>query len=182
MSSPSSSTRPVIHPSSLSSCIRLSVRRKVDLPQPDGPISACTRFGAKRSDTLFTAVNLPYIAVRRSVSIWMVSAMAAALPGGEPGPDAQDQDHHDEDERRRPGIRMPLLERAGGIGVYRERQRGHRLPDAGDEILAPERREEQRRRLAGDAGHRQEAAGDDARQGGTHHHKERRAPAGIPQR
>src|SRR6185437_1031794 len=69
MSSPSSSTRPVIQPFSESSCIRLSVRRKVDLPQPDGPISACTRLAVKLSETPFTAVNLPYIAVSLSDSI-----------------------------------------------------------------------------------------------------------------
>ncbi len=69
MSSPSSSTRPVIQPFSESSCIRLRVRRKVDLPQPEGPIRACTWLGAKPSDTPFTAVNLPYIAVSLSVAI-----------------------------------------------------------------------------------------------------------------
>src|SRR6476659_5558911 len=69
MSSPSSRTRPVIQPCSDNSCIRLRVRRKVDLPQPDGPISACTRLGTKLSDTPFTAVNLPYIADSLSVTI-----------------------------------------------------------------------------------------------------------------
>src|SRR4051794_28958016 len=43
MSSPSSSTRPARLAPGTSSCIRLRMRRNVDLPQPDGPIRAVTR-------------------------------------------------------------------------------------------------------------------------------------------
>ena len=35
----------------ISSFMRLSERRNVDLPQPDGPISAVTRFSAISIDT-----------------------------------------------------------------------------------------------------------------------------------
>src|SRR5215210_7179583 len=120
MSSPSSSTRPVIHPSSESSCIRLMVRRKVDLPQPDGPISACTRLVSKPSETPFTAVNLPYIAVSLSVSIRIVAVWGGRWTGTvrsaasaieveppsdrEPRPDAQDEDDQDEDQGGGPGV------------------------------------------------------------------------------
>ena len=45
MSSPSSTTEPSTRAPGISSCIRLSERRKVDFPQPDEPISAVTRFG-----------------------------------------------------------------------------------------------------------------------------------------
>src|SRR5690348_12170841 len=129
MSSPSSSTRPVIQPFSDSSCIRLRVRRKVDLPQPEGPISACTRLAVKLRETPLTAVNLPYIAVSLSDSIrtrdgapgagevFAATRGAAVFTAGcfaslkagsaievEPLPDgetgAETQDEHDEDEHQ----------------------------------------------------------------------------------
>ncbi len=43
----------------MTSCMRLSVRRKVDLPQPDGPMNAVTVRGSMVSDTPSTARNLP---------------------------------------------------------------------------------------------------------------------------
>src|SRR5947209_2688339 len=106
MSWPSSKTRPVIHPPSTSSCIRLSVRRKVDFPQPDGPMSACTWLDAKDSVAPFTAVVLPYIAVSLSVSIrGFVSATGDLAPSDrEPSPDAEEEDDDDEDEGRGPGV------------------------------------------------------------------------------
>src|SRR6266511_3745234 len=120
MSSRSSSTRPVIHPSSDNSCIRLIVRRKVDLPQPDGPINACTRLVSNARETPFTAVNLPYIAVSLSVSTRTVAVWAGRWTGAvrraasaieveppadrQPRPDAQDEDHQDQDQSGGPGI------------------------------------------------------------------------------
>src|SRR3954447_23068576 len=85
MFSPSNKTRPVIQPPSESSCMRLRVRRKVDLPQPDGPISAWTRLLEKPSETPFTAVNLPYIAVSLSVSTCTLDAAPADTVGGRVG-------------------------------------------------------------------------------------------------
>src|SRR5688572_1067731 len=110
MSSPSRRIRPVIQPCSESSCIRLRVRRKVDLPQPDGPIRACTRLGTKPRDTPLTAVNLPYIAVSLSVTMRAVSLAGARcdsggrlkvssdieaepVPDGQTGSQAQDEHH-----------------------------------------------------------------------------------------
>src|SRR5687767_1129879 len=110
MSSPSRSTRPVIQPPSVSSCSRLSVRRKVDFPHPDGPISACTLLGANESDTPFTAVNFPYIAVSLSVTILGRSSGmgSGSSPEGQPGADAEDEDDDDEDQSGRPGELVPL--------------------------------------------------------------------------
>ena len=39
--------------------MRLSVRRNVDLPQPDGPMKAVTLRGSIESDTPSTARNSP---------------------------------------------------------------------------------------------------------------------------
>jgi hypothetical protein len=41
------------------SCIRFSDRRNVDLPQPDGPMSAVTLFGSMAMSTLSTALTPP---------------------------------------------------------------------------------------------------------------------------
>ena len=48
----------------------------MDFPHPDGPISAWTRWAWNPSDTLFTAVNFPYIAVSLSVSTRIVTGAA----------------------------------------------------------------------------------------------------------
>src|SRR4051812_39270170 len=132
MSSPSRRTRPVIQPCSDSSCIRLRVRRKVDLPQPDGPIRACTRLGGKASETPLTAVNFPYMAESLSVTMRAVGLGGASwrsggritagsaieaepVPDGQPGAQAQHEDHQDQYQCRGPGILMPLLVGAGGV-------------------------------------------------------------------
>src|SRR5512132_2578576 len=133
MSSPSSSTLPVIQPCSDNSCIRFRVRRKVDLPQPEGPIRAWTWLLSKASDTPLTAVNLPYMAVSLSVStrirrgfvvgaaaVFTVLSLRSGLtaasgievespPDGESGAETEDQDDQNEDECRCPGVAMPLF-------------------------------------------------------------------------
>jgi hypothetical protein len=43
----------------MNSCIRLSVRRNVDFPQPEGPMNAVTDFGSMLSVTSSTALNVP---------------------------------------------------------------------------------------------------------------------------
>src|SRR3954447_15391397 len=132
MSAPSSSTRPVIQPLSDSSCIRFKARRKVDLPHPEGPISAWTRLGAKVSDTDFTAVNLPYMADSLSVTLRGCRAMSCSGRGGtarlkvssaieaeaaygKAGSQAQYEDHQNQYQSGGPGVLMPLLVRAGGV-------------------------------------------------------------------
>ncbi len=59
MSAPSSRISPSTRAPGVSSCMRLIARSTVDLPQPDGPISAVTSFGAKSSETFCTAWFLP---------------------------------------------------------------------------------------------------------------------------
>src|SRR4051812_42237487 len=136
--------RPVIQPCSDSSCIRFSVRRKVDLPQPEGPMRAWTRLEGKPIETPFTAANLPYIAVSLSVTRrGRASVLAAGGAGtgsfrssvtaltagsaidsesaadGEPGAEAQDEHHENQHQRRGPGIAVPLR-----IGPSRIREHG----------------------------------------------------------
>ena len=59
MSSPSSSTAPSTRASGVTSCMRLSERSTVDLPQPEGPMKAVTLRGSTVSSTFATAWKLP---------------------------------------------------------------------------------------------------------------------------
>lgn len=62
MSSPSNRIFPVIVPRA-TSCIRLRHRRSVDLPQPDGPIIARTRFDGTSREMFFSAWVFPKYAL-----------------------------------------------------------------------------------------------------------------------
>src|SRR5712691_4005435 len=163
MSWPSSKTRPVIQPPSTSSCIRFRVRRKVDLPHPDGPMSACTWFDANDRVAPFTAVVLPYIAVSLSVSMrGLGSATGDLAPSNrQTRADAEEEDDEDQHQRGGPGEPMPLFIRAGRVREDGERQGRHRLVEFEAEILAAERGEQKRSGLAGDPGHREQGPGDD---------------------
>src|SRR5438046_6094610 len=178
-SAPSSSTRPVTQPPSDSSCIRFRHRRKVLLPQPDGPITAVTVWAGKRMQTSFTTARRPYRAVRRTVSSRSRASAggAMALPDGPAGGDAEQQHQRHEHEGRGPREAVPLLERPRGVLVDLVGQGLHRLRDAGREVQVAERGEEQGRRLDGDGGGAGETAGDDGG-GRSKRHDERHGPRG----
>jgi hypothetical protein len=59
MSVPSSSTWPASAALGTISCMRFRIRRKVDLPQPDGPISAVTVPGSMFSETRSSTLRWP---------------------------------------------------------------------------------------------------------------------------
>ena len=59
MSWPSKSDAPVVRTSSIRSFIRFRQRRNVDLPQPDGPISAVTSCRGKSMVMSNRACDLP---------------------------------------------------------------------------------------------------------------------------
>src|SRR2546422_8132765 len=147
MSAPSSSTRPVAQPPSDSSCMRFKHRRNVLLPHPDGPITAVTVCARTRRETSFTTARRPYNAVRRTVSRRRRTSAGGVmtLPDGPAGRDAQDQHEAHEHERGGPREAVPLLERAGGVREDLERQRLHRLADAGVEVKVAQRREQRGR-------------------------------------
>ena len=50
---------PLTRAPGITSCMRLSVRRKVDLPQPEGPMSAVTDLASIVIDTSSTARKSP---------------------------------------------------------------------------------------------------------------------------
>src|ERR1700728_3838368 len=51
MSSPSRRTSPASFAPDTDSCIRFKMRRKVDLPQPEGPMRAVTEAGGTNNET-----------------------------------------------------------------------------------------------------------------------------------
>src|SRR5690606_38060540 len=123
MSCSSSSTLPTTQAPGVISCIRLSVRRKVLLPHPEGPISAWTRLAASDIDTFLTAVNLPYIALRLSVRTCGVTSLTPceALAGCQSRREAECEHHQDQHQRRRPRQSVPLRIRALGILEHQQR-------------------------------------------------------------
>src|SRR5438874_12364736 len=60
MSSPSRTIRPLWCAPSICSFMRLRLRKKVDLPQPDGPIKATTEHSGIVSETSYRACVSPY--------------------------------------------------------------------------------------------------------------------------
>src|SRR5438034_2206193 len=108
MSSPSSSTLPVIQPPSESSCIRFRQRRNVVLPHPDGPINAVTVCRGNMSDTSFTTARRPYSAVSRAVSSWSRASAGGAmtLPNRPAGGEGEEQHESHQHERDRKSTRL----------------------------------------------------------------------------
>src|SRR4029077_21201661 len=102
MSSPCSSTLPVIQPPSDSSCMRFRQRRNVVLPHPDGPISAVTVCVGKRIDTSLTAAKRTYNAVSRTVSSCSRPSAGGAmtLPDRPAGGEGKGQHESHQHERR----------------------------------------------------------------------------------
>ena len=78
MSVPSSRTSPAMAAPGTSWCMRLSIRKNVDLPQPDGPISAVTAPARIVSDTCSSTMWSPNHAVMSRASS---SARGASLDG-----------------------------------------------------------------------------------------------------
>src|SRR5271165_6481183 len=79
MSTPSSTTEPESAAIGISSCIRLRMRRKVDFPQPDGPIRAVTMPGSIDRDTRSSTL----LVANQALTLFATSV--AGEVGAEPG-------------------------------------------------------------------------------------------------
>src|SRR2546430_3686816 len=182
-SAPSSSTEPVTQPPSDSSCMRFRQRRKVLLPQPDGPITAVTVCAGNRMDTSFTTARRPYRAVSRTASSWSRASAGCAMARSHDPAGREGEDQHETHEHQRggPGEAVPFVERAGPVGENLERQRLHRLQDARGEVQVAERREEQRRRLPPGARPAPETAREEPPPPRAGDDPPRGAPARIPE-
>src|SRR5260370_26182273 len=163
MSAPSSNTEPVTQPSSESSCMRLRQRRKVVLPQPDGPITAVTVCAGNRIDTSLTTARRPYRAVSRTASSCNRASAGGAmvLPDGRASGEGEHEHEDHEHQGRRPRLAVPFLEWPSRVHEDLERQGLHRLEHLGGEVQVAQRREKERRGLARDPGHADGATPDD---------------------
>src|SRR5687767_11258461 len=127
MSRPSSCTTPSARARGMVSCSRLRHRKKVDLPHPDGPMTAVTSRSRSSIVTLRMALDAPKYAVRRSTSRRgrprsgarrsIAGAGADSGFGDKAGNDTDDENHGDEDERTGPGEPMPFVVRTDGVRV-----------------------------------------------------------------
>src|SRR4051794_33356766 len=173
MSCPRKSTSPSTRASGIVSCIRFRHRSSVDLPHPDGPMIAVTSFDGKSSVTSRTACVDPKYACRswvcmagasgrskargaspavaRECEVASVICLSMPRADDEAGDHADHEDEPDEDERARPGLRMPFVVRADRVDEHLERQRRDGLRQLGREELIAECREQQWRRLPSDA-------------------------------
>src|SRR2546429_5350745 len=131
-SAPSSSTDPVTQPPSDSSCMRFRQRRKVLLPQPDGPITAVTVCAGNRMDTSFTTAHRPYRAVSRTALSWSRASAGCAMARSHDPAGREGEDQHETHEHQRggPGEAVPFVEPARPPGENPDRQPPHRLEDA----------------------------------------------------
>src|SRR5215470_117868 len=163
-SAPSTRTVPVTRAPGTTSCIRFRHRMNVDLPQPDGPMSAVTAFGAIEMPISCSTWCSPNHALRSLTR--MPSAMSPYPREAAACRDARRQTYHkhqaDENERAGPRLAMPVVVRRDCIREDLQGQRRDRLIEPLVPEAVAEGREEQRRRLSGyprDGDHR---AGDDA--------------------
>src|SRR3569623_565541 len=152
MSHPSSSTLPSTRAVGTVSCMRFRQRRKVDLPQPDGPMIAVTRRSVMFMVTSFTACTLPKYAFsaptwRRGGASDCVAARfinetssrklerSVATTGREASArcetrdEADDEDERDEDERSGPSEGMPCVIGTDRVGEDLQRQRSDGQPE-----------------------------------------------------
>src|SRR6266567_2898560 len=157
MSWSSRRTRPETRAPGTTSCKRLSARRKVDLPHPDGPMRAVTCLGSTVMLTSARAWNDPNQALRPSMSMRLAIAgsrsgkpIAAGQEAGDHG-----QQQHDGDQRKGTGPRTIDGDGEGRPGLGENEQRQARLGTA-ERVRAnsveAEGGEQQGRRLARDPG------------------------------
>src|SRR5438105_8464428 len=157
MSWPSSSTWPATRAPGTTSCRRLSERRNVDFPHPEGPMTAVTCLGSTVMLTSASAWNDPNQASRCSTSMRFAMGVSRSdkpvAAGEKAGDDGEKED--DEDQRKGTGP-CPVhghLERRAGLGEDEERQRRLRpLERVRADGVEPEGGQQQRRRLPGHPG------------------------------
>src|SRR5665213_1285774 len=118
MSSPHRRISPSMRASGFNSCIRLSARRKVDLPQPLGPMMAVTALAVMSSEIFFNTWLAPKKTERlRAVSAGEflgVMAMKSAfeleaVARQETHADIDEQHEQEQHQRARPRLPVPVI-------------------------------------------------------------------------
>src|SRR5882724_745386 len=181
MSSPNSLISPSMRASGFNSCIRLMARRKVDLPQPLGPMMAVTARAAMSSETFLTAAFLPKKTERlrtaRAVAFCIGFSVAGMISISNflPEPvtrqktdaDVDGQHEQKQDQRARPRLPVPVVVRRDRVGKNLQRHRG----DGFGQIVRPKTvaqgGEQQRRGFARDARECEQDAGDNSLERGA---------------
>src|SRR6185503_6692526 len=132
MSRPSKRTSPSTRVPAPVSCMRYKHRNNVDFPQPDGPMIAVTSPVGTANLTSRTTRDAPKYASSASTPIagtcaGSVAAGSKAGTGSEAGREADDEDETEEDERPRPGLRVPVVVGRNCIVVDLHGSRSDRL-------------------------------------------------------
>src|SRR5262245_29834317 len=151
-STPSTRTVPATRAPGITSCIRLRHRMNVDLPQPEGPMSAVTAFGAIEMPISCSTWCSPNHALRPLTR--MPSAMSPYPREAGARRRARRQTHHehqaDEYERAGPRLAVPVVVGRDRVREDLQGQRRDRLVEPLVPEAVAEGREEQRRRLSRD--------------------------------
>src|ERR1700704_319805 len=146
MFSPSRMTLPSARAPGSSSWRRLRQRTSVDLPDPEGPISAVTWLGSTDSEMSSIASRLPYQAERLEIS--KLAAMSdAPFRGHEPSHQGKGEHQSDQRQRRRPRPLDLCRKRRLGAGEDLQWQGRHRLGELEGDVLAAECGEQEWGRL-----------------------------------
>src|SRR5678815_4859826 len=124
MLAPASSTSPSTVAPGTVSCMRLRQRSMVDLPQPDGPITAVTDLFGKSSVT-FLSTRLPpnHALSRRALRSGSVSATGIPTSCCIAGDQTDDEDNGNENKRACPGLCVRRFVRTDRICEYLQRKR-----------------------------------------------------------
>src|ERR1700680_3746306 len=123
-------TLPVARASGMVSCMRLRQRTNVDLPQPEGPMTAVAWLASAFMLILRRAWVLPNQAFKFSTwmptPILLVCSLERSPAGGQADRAYRGDDQHNQDQRARPRLAMPFIERRNGVveNLQRQRRRG----------------------------------------------------------
>src|SRR5579864_8907675 len=120
--------------------MRFKQRKNVDLPHPDGPMSAVMARVLKSSETFSIAMRPAYLAVTScATSSDVISRSSSACPNAMmPGrvlmgtrtqryarKDVQHENHYDQDEGAGPGLAVPVFVGRDRVGKYLQRELRH---------------------------------------------------------
>src|SRR5271154_3372062 len=177
MSSPNNLISPSMRASGFNSCIRLSARRKVDLPQPLGPMMAVTALALTSSETSFTAARSPKKTERlRTISaasglFWFVAMKSdftlETVARQKAHADVDGEHEQEQHERARPRLTMPVVVRRNGVSKNLQRHRGDGFGQFVRPMFVAERGEKKRRGFARHARERKQNAGDNSLERGA---------------
>src|SRR5215469_12560527 len=168
MSMPAILTSPSARASGLVSCMRLRQRMKVDLPQPEGPMTAVACLDSIEMLIPCRASVLPNQAFRSLTSTGVVMSARSfqhAPQENEANQSRCTHNYYNQHECSRPGLPVPLIERRVGGGKNLQRQCGHRLTRTEVPVLIAERGQQQGGGFSGYSGKREHHSGNDSSPG-----------------